>query len=75
MTTPYVRLVGVVTPVQWDGDHVTQVALCATDEKEYRIANGNEFLSLIRQNLRVTGRIVSHDTGHNCIEIKEFSII
>jgi hypothetical protein len=28
-------LMGIITPIKWDDDEVTQVALCATDDEEY----------------------------------------
>ncbi len=69
-------LVGIVTPVQWDeDDRVTAVALCATDDEQYLIENGEQFLDLIQKSIQATG-VVSRDVKPSrSITIREFCIL
>jgi hypothetical protein len=69
-------LVGIVTPVQWDDDHqVIAVALSATDDEEYLIENGDEFIDLIQKCIEASGKVRrDKDTGRS-ITIKRFNVI
>jgi hypothetical protein len=46
---------GVVTPIKWDGDQITEVALSATDDEEYHIENSDKFFDLIQAFIEATG--------------------
>lgn len=69
-------LVGIVTPVEWDDDHqVTAVALCATDDEQYLIENGDKFFDLIQTCIEATGRVQRDRKSFRRITIKRFDII
>jgi hypothetical protein len=69
-------LIGIVTPVQWNEyDQVTAVALSATDDEEYRIENGEEFISLIQKVIEASGEVRRDQKTARTITIKRFSVI
>lgn len=67
-------LVGMVTPVQWDGDEITAVALDIFDGV-YRIENGEKFFDLTNQTIEATGHIRRDKKAHKCIVIKRFTLL
>ena len=69
-------LVGIVTPVQWDDDdHVTAVALCATDDEEYLIENGEKFFDLVQTSIEATGKVKRDKKAFKSIAIKRFNVL
>ncbi|MBI5552227.1 MAG: hypothetical protein HY911_12030 [Desulfobacterales bacterium] len=69
-------LIGIVTPVQWNEyDQVTAVALSATDDEEYRIENGEEFINLIQKVIEASGEVRRDQKTARTITIKRFSVI
>ncbi|MDA8142078.1 MAG: hypothetical protein M0036_25805 [Desulfobacteraceae bacterium] len=69
-------LVGIVTPVQWDEEHqVTAVALSATDDQEYFIENGDQFIDLIQKCIEANGKIRRDKKPSRSITIRRFSVI
>lgn len=69
------QLAGVVTPVQWDGDEISEVALCATDDETYRIENGDKFIDMVQQFIEATGRVSHNKKTFRSINIKKFRVI
>lgn len=69
------QLVGVITPVQWDGDAVSEVALCATDDETYRIENSPKFIDMIQQYVEATGRVSRNKKTFKTINIKKFRVV
>ena len=68
-------LVGVITPIQWDGDQVIEVALFATDDEEYRIENSHKFFELIQENIEATGNVQRSRKSFRTINIKKYKIL
>ena len=69
-------LIGIVTPVQWNEyDQVTAVALSATDDEEYRIENGEEFIALLQKVIKASGEVRRDQKTVRTITIKHFSVI
>jgi hypothetical protein len=68
-------LTGVVTPIQWDGDQVTEVALFATDDEEYRIENSLKFFDLVQENIEATGNVQRTKKTFRTINIKKYKIL
>lgn len=68
-------LTGVVTPIQWDGDQVTEVALFATDDEEYRIENSHKFFDLVQENIEATGNVLRTRKSFRTINIKKYRIL
>lgn len=68
-------LVGVVTPIRWDGDQVTEVALFATDDEEYRIENSYKFFELIQENIEAIGSVHRSRKSFRTINIKKYKIL
>lgn len=69
-------LIGIVTPVQWNEyDQVTAVALSATDDEEYRIENGEEFIALLQKVIKASGEVRRDQKTARTITIKNFSVI
>jgi len=68
-------LVGVVTPIEWDGDRVSEVALFATDDEEYRIENGHKFFDFVQQCIEATGSVHRSKKTFRSISIKKFKIV
>ncbi len=69
-------LIGIVTPVQWNEyDQITAVALSATDDEEYRIENGEEFIALIQKVIEASGEVRRDRKAARTITIKRFSVI
>jgi environmental stress-induced protein Ves len=68
-------LTGVVTPVQWDGDQVTEVALFATDDQEYRIENRTKFFDLVQESIEATGNVQRTKKSFRTINIKKYRIL
>lgn len=66
-------VVGVVTPVQWDGEAISAVALDTFDGEVYRIDNGEKFFYLANHTIEATGRIRRDKRAHKCIAIKRFN--
>ena len=69
-------LVGVVTPFAWDErDRVCEVSLSATDDHEYRIENGSQFLDFLQKPIQATGVITFGEKRHRTINIKRFTML
>lgn len=69
-------LVGIITPCDWDeNDHVCEVALSATDDKEYVIENSDRFLSMVKKPIRATGLVKCGKKTHRMINIKKYQIL
>ena len=68
-------LTGVVTPVQWDGDQVTEVALFATDDEEYHIQNSHKFFDLVQESIEATGSVQRTKKSFRTINIKKYRIL
>lgn len=68
-------LIGVVTPIEWDGDHVSEVALYATDDEEYRIENSHKFFDLAQQCIEATGYVHRGKKSFKSIDIKRYKVI
>lgn len=68
-------LTGVVTPVAWDDDRVSEVALFATDDEEYRIENGLKFMDYLQQCIEATGRVRRTKKAFRSINIKRFKVL
>ncbi|MGD9367761.1 MAG: hypothetical protein PVH87_18825 [Desulfobacteraceae bacterium] len=68
-------LIGVVTPVAWDDDRVSEVALFATDDEEYRIENGTKFIDYLQQCIEATGRVRRTKKAFRSINIKRFKVL
>ncbi|NIN00365.1 MAG: hypothetical protein GTO24_20470 [candidate division Zixibacteria bacterium] len=68
-----IRTVGIVVPVEWDEEgNAIKVALLTAHEKEYLIrenANSRRFLSLLRQEVDVTGT-VREEAGQKVITVQ-----
>lgn len=70
------RLVGIVTPIQWDeDDQVTAVALSATDDEAYLIENGEKFFDLVQKCIQASGKVKRDKKATRSITIKRFNII
>lgn len=69
------QLTGVITPVQWEEDAISQVALCATDDETYRIENGDKFIDMVQQYIEATGRVCRNKKNFRTINIKKFRVI
>jgi len=75
-TQPTETLIGIVTPVQWnEDDRVISVALCATDDEQYIIQNGEKFISLIQKSIQATGTVKREQNSPKFISIKRFNIL
>jgi len=69
-------LIGIVTPFAWDErDQVCEVSLSATDDREYRIENGSQFLGLLQKAIQATGVIAFGKKRHRTIKIKKFKTL
>ncbi len=68
-------LTGVVTPIQWDGDQVTEVALFATDDEEYHIENSHKFFDLVQESIEATGSVQRTRKSFRTINIKKYRIL
>jgi hypothetical protein len=68
-------LTGVVTPIEWDGDLVTEVALFATDDEEYRIENSYKFFELVQESIEATGSVQRTKKSFRTINIKKYKIL
>ncbi|MGD9009880.1 MAG: hypothetical protein PVG41_18280 [Desulfobacteraceae bacterium] len=68
-------LTGVVTPIEWDGDQVTEVALFATDDEEYRIENGLKFFDLAQESIEAIGNVQRTKKSFRTINIKRYKIL
>lgn len=69
-------LIGIVTPVQWNEyDQVTAVALSATDDEEYRIENGEKFITLIQKVIEASGQVRRDKKAVRTITIEHFNVI
>jgi hypothetical protein len=68
-------LTGVITPVQWDGDQVIEVALFATDDEEYRIENSHKFFELVQESIEATGNVQRSKKSFRTINIKKYRIL
>lgn len=68
-------LTGVVTPIQWDGDQVTEVALFATDDEEYHIQNSQKFFDLVQESIEATGSVQRTKKSFRTINIKKYRIL
>ena len=68
-------LTGVVTPIEWDGDLVTEVALFATDDEEYRIENSYKFFELVQESIEAIGSVQRTKKSFRTINIKKYKIL
>ena len=68
-------LVGVITPVNWEGEAVTEVALCATDDEEYHIENSHKFLDLLQECIEATGDVHRSKKSFRSINIKKYRVV
>jgi len=68
-------LTGVVAPVEWDNGQVTAVALCATDDEDYRIENSDKFYHLVRHSIEATGIIRQYRKSFKSIRIKRYHVL
>ena len=68
-------LTGIITPVKWENDRITEVALSATDDEEYLIENGEKFIDLVQTCIEATGCIKRARKSARSISIKRFNII
>lgn len=68
-------LTGVVTPINWDGDQVSEVALFATDDEAYHIENSHKFLSLQQKNIEAAGHVQRSKKTFRTINIKKYKLL
>ncbi|MGD8835384.1 MAG: hypothetical protein PVJ84_09190 [Desulfobacteraceae bacterium] len=68
-------LMGIVTPVKWEGDHITEVALFATDDEEYHIENSDKFFDLIQEFIEATGVVRRTKKSFRSINIKKYRVV
>lgn len=68
-------LMGIVTPIDWDGDEVTELALCATDDEEYHIENSDKFFDLIQEFIEATGDVRRAQKTFRSINIKKYRVV
>ena len=68
-------LTGIITPVEWEDDQITAVMLCADDDEDYRIENGEKFLELVQTYIKATGEVKRDRKSHRSINIKSYNII
>jgi hypothetical protein len=68
-------LIGVVTPIKWDGDQIAEVSLCATDDEEYHIENSYKFFDLVQQCIQATGSVQRTKKAFKSISIKKYKVI
>jgi hypothetical protein len=69
------QLTGIITPVQWEGDTISEVALCATDDETYRIENGDKFIDMVQQYIEATGYVRRVKKTFKTINIKKFRVV
>jgi dUTPase len=76
VNTSMQTLVGIITPYAWDeSDQVLEVSLCATDDEEYVIENGERFLDLVQKPIRAMGMVRVGKKIHRAINIKKFEML
>lgn len=68
-------LMGVVTPVKWDDDQITEVALFATDDEEYHIENSEKFFDLIQEFIEASGVVRRTKKSFKSINIKKYKVV
>lgn len=68
-------LTGIVTPVAWEDDRVVGVMLCANDDEDYRIENGDKFFDLVQTSIEATGTVRRDRKSFRSINIKRFNIL
>lgn len=72
---PWVKLKGVVVPHAWDNEgKVLQIAIAASDEREYpvrREGKGRELESMLHRAVEVVGRIITGEGSSQEIIIVE----
>ncbi len=68
-------LTGVVTPINWDGDQVSEVALFATDDEAYHIENSHKFFSLLRKSIEASGYVQRNKKTFRTINIKKYKLL
>lgn len=68
-------LTGIITPIEWDNNEVTEVALSATDDELYLIENGDKFIDLAQTCIQATGRVRRDRKSARTIQIKRFTVI
>ena len=68
-------LMGIITPIEWDNNQVTEVALSATDDELYLIENGDKFIDLAQTCIQAIGRVRRDRKSDRTIQIKRFTII
>jgi hypothetical protein len=82
-TTPprdaLVEVQGLVIPTDWDqAGKVRTVAIASWDEKEYEVAEGEiarQLMSMLRQRVRVLGRITNPQGGKLIMDVEQFQKI
>lgn len=69
-------LVGIITPIEWDeDDHITAVALSATDDEAYWVENGEKFINLVQQCIEAKGIVNCSKKSTRSITIKKYTVI
>lgn len=68
-------LTGVVTPISWDGDEVSEVALFATDDEAYHIENSHKFLSFLQKSIEASGDVRRSKKSFRTINIKKYKLL
>ena len=68
-------LTGVISPVKWEGDEVTAVALFATDDEEYHIENSHKFFELVQENIEAIGNVRRDRKSFRTINIKKYKVL
>jgi hypothetical protein len=67
-------LIGIIAPIQWSDDgRITAVSLCATDDEQYLIENGEQFFSLAQKSIHAFG-VVKREVPKSIV-IEGFSIL
>jgi hypothetical protein len=54
---------------------VTEVALFATDDEEYRIENSYKFFELVQESIEATGSVQRTKKSFRTINIKKYKIL
>jgi hypothetical protein len=70
---------GIVVPMMWAEDgHVTAVGVSCFDERDFIVSTGESlgrWLSLLRQEVELTGAVRKRERGHRVIEVYDYSIV
>ena len=69
-------IMGIITAADWDGnDRVIAVKLSGTDENEYLIENGDEFLVHERRLIKANGTVTDSGEREKSILIEKYWIL